>query len=313
MGQTHAHLRLGLERDHEAWVFGQGRALFNIENWYSLHALMRTAFRVSGFYARGQRNAARVVVKENTITSQRLPSHFDGFTILQLSDLHVETSAEALASAASAIDTLDYDICVLTGDFRSLTYGPHEAAMEGLEKLLRHVQKPTYAVLGNHDTILMVPELERMGVRVLLNEADAIPRGTSGEPIFIAGVDDAHYFRADNLEKASSVIPAASFSVLLSHTPELYRQAANAEFDVMLSGHTHGGQVCLPGGVALKFNAVIPRRLGAGAWQHNGLQGYTSRGLGTCIAAVRFNCPPEITLHRLRPRRGTLVRAIPQT
>ena len=204
MGRTHAHLRLGLERDHEAWVFGQGRALFNIENWYSLHALMRTAFRVSGFYGRGQRNAARVAVKENTITSQRLPSHFDGFTILQLSDLHVETSGEALESAASAIDTLAYDICVLTGDFRSLTYGPHEAAMEGLEKLLRHIQKPTYAVLGNHDTILMVPELERMGIRVLLNEADAIPRGTSGEQIFLAGVDDAHYFRADNLEKAAS-------------------------------------------------------------------------------------------------------------
>jgi uncharacterized protein len=69
----------------------------------------------------------------------------------------------------------------------------------------------------------------------------------------------------------------------------------------MLCGHTHGGQVRLPGGIALKLNAVIPRRLGAGAWRHRELQGDTSTGVGTSIAPVRFNCPAEVTLHRLRP------------
>jgi uncharacterized protein len=300
MGRTHARMRLGLERDHEAQIFGHGRNFFHIENSYFLQALLRKALKLSGLYWLGQRNAARLCVRENVISAPRLPRSFDGFTLLQISDLHVEFSEEALRYAASAIESLSYDICVLTGDYRALTYGPHAAAIAGLEELCRHIKKPTYAVLGNHDTILMVPELEQLGIKVLLNEAVAIRRGLGEEKIILAGVDDPHFFRADNLEKTVLSVPAGGFSILLSHTPELYRQAANMGFDVMLSGHTHGGQICLPGGIPLKLNAVVPRRLGAGAWQHKALQGYTSRGLGTSIVPVRFNCPPEITLHRLQ-------------
>jgi uncharacterized protein len=87
---------------------------------------------------------------------------------------------------------------------------------------------------------------------------------------------------------------------LLSHTPEVYRQAAHAGFDLLLSGHTHGGQICLPGSIPLMLEAVLPRRMGAGAWQHGKMAGYTSVGAGCSVVPVRFNCPPEITLHRLR-------------
>jgi predicted MPP superfamily phosphohydrolase len=93
----------------------------------------------------------------------------------------------------------------------------------------------------------MVPGMEAMGIRMLLNESDVILRGD--ERIHLAGIDDAHYFRVDNIEKAASDIPEGAFSILLSHTPEIYRQAAHAEFNVLLSGHTHGGQICLPGSV----------------------------------------------------------------
>ncbi|MGB3390432.1 MAG: hypothetical protein WBA88_20910, partial [Pseudaminobacter sp.] len=89
-----------------------------------------------------------------------------------------------------------------------------------------------------------------------------------------------------------------SFSVLLSHTPEIYRQAAHAGFDVLLAGHTHGGQICLPGGVPITLDAKLPRAMGAGAWIYNDMVGYTSVGAGTSIVAARLNCPPEITLHQ---------------
>jgi hypothetical protein len=151
--------------------------------------------------------------------------------------------------------------------------------------------------LGNHDTIRMVPALEEIGIRMLLNESEAIERG--GQHIHLVGIDDAHYYRVDNIEKAASNVPAAEFSILLSHTPEIYRQAAHAGFQLMLSGHTHGGQICLPGAIPIILDSVLPRRMGAGAWTYRGMVGYTSVGVGSSILPVRLNCPPEITLHRL--------------
>jgi predicted MPP superfamily phosphohydrolase len=152
-------------------------------------------------------------------------------------------------------------------------------------------------VLGNHDSITMAPQLEALGIRVLLNECVAINRG--GASIYLAGVDDAHFYRADSIEKAAGGIPQDCVSVLLSHTPEIYRQAAHAGFDLMLSGHTHGGQICLPGGVPILIEADLPRAFGAGAWRHAGMAGYTSVGTGSSVVPVRFNNRPEMALHQL--------------
>ena len=104
----------------------------------------------------------------------------------------------------------------------------------------------------------------------------------------------------DNFEKAAQNIPPEALAILLSHSPEPYRLAAHTGFDLMLSGHTHGGQICLPGGVALMTNADCPRRFCRGAWRYHHMQGYTSLGSGSSVVGVRFNCPPEITLHHLR-------------
>src|SRR5262249_38204445 len=150
-------------------------------------------------------------------------------------------------------------------------------------------------VLGNHDTIRMVPGLEAMGIRMLVNEAEAIHRG--GEVLYVAGIDDAHFYRVDNIEKAAAQIPHGASAILLSHTPEVYRQAAHAGFSLLLAGHTHGGQICLPGGVPITLDSALPRALGAGAWSYHQMSGYTSVGAGSSIVAVRINCRPEITLH----------------
>jgi predicted MPP superfamily phosphohydrolase len=136
---------------------------------------------------------------------------------------------------------------------------------------------------------------------VLLNESVAIDRDNSS--IYLVGVDDAHFYRADNIEKAAAAVPHDCVSVLLSHTPEIYRQAAHAGFNLMLSGHTHGGQICLPGGIPILLEANLPRAFGARAWRHAGMAGYTSAGTGSSVVPVRFNSRPEIALHQLR--RGT--------
>src|SRR5262249_39617103 len=94
-------------------------------------------------------------------------------------------------------------------------------------------------------------------------------------------------------------IPHGAIAILLSHTPEIYRQAAHAGFAIILSGHTHGGQLCLPGGVPITLDSVLPRRMGAGAWTYHTMVGYTSVGVGSSIVPARINCQPEITLHHL--------------
>ncbi len=297
LGRLHARQRLGIEADHEAQRFGQGLNFFHIENWVSLRTLIPMALKLTGLYARGRRNAERVRVTRNDVRCKALPRSFDGFTILHLSDLHVDMNERAMAHLAEQVCGLSYDLCVLTGDYRGKTYGPFAATLAGMARIRAQLRGPVYGVLGNHDTIQMLPELEAMGIRMLLNETEAIRRGE--ERIHLAGIDDAHFFKVDNIEKAAAEIPEGEFSILLSHTPEIYRQAAHAGFDLLLSGHTHGGQICLPGSIPLTLDSALPRRLGAGAWKYHGMLGYTSVGAGSCIVPVRFNCPPEITLHRL--------------
>ncbi len=298
LGRVHARQRLGIETDHEARVFGQGLNFFHIENWYSVHSLIRTSLRIAGLYGRGLRNAERIELRHNEVMLRALPPAFDGFTILHISDMHVDMNDRAMRRLAGLLAGLRYDICVMTGDFRALTFGSFEATLAGLAAVTRHLTSPAYGVLGNHDTIRMVPGMEAMGIRMLLNEAEPIARG--GARIHLAGIDDAHYYRVDNIEKAAAAVPAGECSILLSHTPEIYRQAAHAGFDLLLSGHTHGGQICLPGSIPITLDSVLPRHMGRGAWRYHDMAGYTSAGAGSCIVAVRFNCPPEIALHRLR-------------
>jgi uncharacterized protein len=298
LGRYQAGQRLGIERDHEARVFGGGGLnFFHIENWYKAPWLIRNSLRLVGLYRRGRRNAERVEVRTNAVRSTKLPEAFDGFTILQISDMHVEISDGAMDRVIKLLPELTYDICVLTGDFRAKTYGPFDATLAGVARVRSHINGPLYGVLGNHDTIQMVRGLEAMEIRMLLNESEAITR--EGECLHLAGIDDAHYHRVDNIEKVASPIPEDAFSILLSHTPEIYRQAAHAGFDLLLSGHTHGGQICLPGSIPITLDSVLPRRMGAGAWQYHEMAGYTSVGVGSCVVPVRFNCPPTITLHRL--------------
>ena len=297
VGRLHARQRLGVEKDHESQVFGQGLNFFHIENSALSALAIEYSLKMTGLFWRGRKNAERVEVRCNHVRVRELPDSFDGFSILQLSDLHCDFSERAMQRVAELLATLSYDACVLTGDYRGQTSGPFQRALAIIADLRALMRNPVYGVLGNHDSIRMVPDLEKMGIRMLVNESDTIDRADG--KIHIAGVDDAHFYRAENIEKATAQIPLDAFSILLSHTPEIYRQAAHAGFNLLLSGHTHGGQICLPGGVPITLDSVLPRRLGAGPWKHHAMAGYTSVGAGSSVVPVRFNCPPEITLHYL--------------
>jgi len=108
IGRLHTRQRLDIESDHEAQIFGQGLNFFHIENWYSIHSLIKNALPLTGLYRRGSRNAEAVGLRHNIVYSQSLPPAFDGFTLLHLTDLHVEMSAHAMHRVADLVDGLAY-------------------------------------------------------------------------------------------------------------------------------------------------------------------------------------------------------------
>ena len=154
-------------------------------------------------------------------------------------------SEAAMERVIDLLEEARFDVCVLTGDYRGGTCGPYDTTLAGMARVRAGVKGPIYGVLGDHDTICMVPGLEAMGIRMLLNESDVIERG--GQRLHLGGIDDAHFYGMDNIEKAADAILHDEFSILVSHTPEVYRQLPDADFNLLLSGHTHGGAI-LPSG-----------------------------------------------------------------
>lgn len=262
-----------------------------------MHGLMRTILTLTGLHRRGRRNVLDIRRRDNEVRLARLPDAFEGFSLLHLSDLHLDMSVPYLERLIASVKGLVHHACVLTGDFRYRTFGPYEPALDALARLRPHLGDAVYAVLGNHDTIRMVPGMEALGINVLLNEAAHLRRGS--QSVILAGIDDAHAYRTHDFDKLQAAVGPQSCAILLSHTPEPYRKAAHVGFSLMLSGHTHGGQICLPGGMPVFTETSAPRALARGAWKYREMAGYTSVGCGSSIIDVRLNCRPEITLHRL--------------
>ena len=128
----------------------------------------------------------------------------------------------------------EYDLCVITGDFRARTYGEIEPVVSAMAGLRMHIDRPVYGILGNHDFLEFVPPVEQMGLPFLLNETVVMER--NGQRIYLSGVDDPHFYETHNLQKAGDSIPPGAVSILLAHSPEIYRQAAAAGIEPAEAG-----------------------------------------------------------------------------
>lgn len=299
VGETHLRQRLTIQVEHAGELLGRGRTLLNIENAEWMMIILYNLLKVTRLYDWGHRNFLDIQCMENEVLLPGLPPAFDGFTLLQLSDLHLDIDPELTAAILTRLEGVAYDLCVITGDYRASSSGSYRTAVAYSAQLAAYLRPPVYAILGNHDFIEFVPPLEEAGLTFLLNETVRLER--DGAAIYLSGVDDPHFYETDNLQKSRAEIPSNAVSILLAHSPELYRQASAAGYDFMLSGHTHAGQICLPGRIPLLGgNAKCPRAMYYGPWRYGAMQGYTSAGTGSCGVPVRFFCPPEFTLHRLR-------------
>jgi predicted MPP superfamily phosphohydrolase len=274
------------------------RGWFCFEHLLDLYGVIRACLKVSGLWERAHRNYFDIQVVRNEVVLDRLPLVFDGFTVLQLTDLHADLHPDFPAAVRRVITSLDYDVLALTGDFRTCTYGDHSGAIAATIEILEGVQAPRYAVLGNHDSLGKVPAMEAAGIQFLLNEQVELRRG--GASLHLVGIDDPNFYKSHNFDAALREVPMDACKILLSHSPETYREANQLGFDFLMAGHTHGGQICLPGGRVLVHDHSAPRHVLSGVWREGQLQGYTSRGTGASGLPARLNCMPEVTLHVLR-------------
>ncbi len=295
--------RRSIELGHlEAWLV-RGRGSFHFENSKLFTDVVLRGLKVTGLLERGARNALNPVIRRIVFEFDDLPESFHGFRVLHLSDIHADGLAGLAETICDHIRSLEVDLCVLTGDYRFEVNGPCHGVYFNMEKILESVRSRlgVIGVLGNHDFSEEAVELERMGVRMLINESVELRQGS--DSVWVVGLDDPHYYGCDDLPGALKEVPSDAFKILLVHTPEMIRQAAQAGVNLYLCGHTHGGQICLPLIGPVLTNASCARKYTRGNWQYKKVKGYTSAGVGSSGVAVRFRCPPEIAVLELRVKR----------
>lgn len=247
------------------------------------------------FWRRARSEADGLSLTRYEVICPRLPASFHGFKILHLCDLHFRGPCPLGWLVLSLAEEASPDIVAVTGDLVGSRAGLREA--RGLLRLLAR-RWPTYAVLGNADlraasADTLAASWSAVGARVLVNQGERIERG--GQHLWLAGVNDAHTGR-DFLEAALAGAEDDEAVIVLSHSPDLILRPEARSVDVILSGHTHGGQVVLPYVGPLYARTRLGPRYASGLHQVNGTQLFVSRGVGSARLRLRLHCPPEAAL-----------------
>lgn len=272
------------------------QTVLNLTSFLSDQILLTFFFKSIGLHKRGMINALDIRCENQDFYLENLPASFDGFRILLITDLHLDGLNDLTAKIIKHLRHTEVDLCLIGGDIRMKTYGPIAPCLRHLRRLIPEIRsrEGVFGVLGNHDCIEMTPDFEDAGITMLINEAWPIHKGT--DRIWLVGVDDPHYYKTHNVPHAFRDVPQGEGVIFLAHSPEAYKEAARHGASLYLCGHTHGGQICLPGCGPLLTNSRAPRFTSSGRWQYEKMAGYTSRGVGTSGIPLRFNCPGEITL-----------------
>lgn len=272
-----------------------------VRSWSAMAVpVLAAGITLAGFF--NARRVARVVVVEIPVAG--LPVALHGFTIAQISDIHVGPTIKRayLEAIVQAVNRLGADLVAITGDLVDGSVqelAPHTAPLAALT-----AREGVYFVTGNHeyysDAHAWIAELRRLGLTVLLNQHVVIRRRSA--MLVVAGVTDysAHHFDPAHRSDPAAALagaPAGAVKLLLAHQPRSAAAAEAAGFDVQLSGHTHGGQF-------FPWNFFVPMQqpFTAGLRRWGKLWVYTSRGTGYWGPPKRFGAPSEITCVRLVPQ-----------
>ena len=241
----------------------------------------------------------QLAVERHAVALKRLPRELDGLRVVHLSDIHHSpfTGREQVERAVEVANSLQPDIIALTGDYISHEREYIQPCAEMLGRL--RARKGVYAVLGNHDNWVdaeLITDLFQLaGIRVLNNEGMRFE--DKGASFWLAGVNDT-MVGLEDLPLALAGSSEDELKLLLAHNPIILRRAARAGVDLVLSGHTHGGQVTWRS--ERSASGRVRRRILRGLGRRGNTQIYVTRGLGTVVLPVRYGCPPEVSLLQLR-------------
>ncbi len=255
-----------------------------------------------------------LMVNTVTVTAGRIPAAFSGFRIAQVSDLHNAEFGENNARLIGLLSESRPDIIVITGDLVDSGHTDIDIAVSFAEEADRIA--PVYYVTGNHEARLSQYDrlrngLEAAGVSMLEDRAVELER--DGEKITLVGLSDPDFtVRSDIFGEVPAMVSTklesladteSSYTILLSHRPELFESYASSGIDLVLSGHAHGGQFRLPfiGGLVAPNQGLFPK-YDAGLYTESSTQMVVSRGIGNSIIPVRFNNRPEIVIVELFAR-----------
>jgi len=243
-------------------------------------------------------------VEEHTIHLARLPDPFRGMRIVQISDFHYAEYTEAyfLREVVRRVNALRGDMVLLTGDF--ISYGPLPKSfprrmMHGCAEILSKIECPLiYASLGNHDAVIgdryVTGPLREHGIPTLLNQSLALER--DGKRLWLAGLGSICEDQSDpdkGIPKA--MVSGGEAGIVMAHEPDILVELSKYNVDLMLSGHTHGGQVRVPFMPPLDL-PPWGKLYVEGLFRHGPTQLYVNRGIGAVGVPFRLNCPPEITV-----------------
>jgi predicted MPP superfamily phosphohydrolase len=273
-------------------------------------------FSILSLLGIGYVGRTNLTIEHKSLVFGNLPRAFKDFRIVHISDIHASfwVSSKYLNHVVTRINAIEKDLLVITGDIitgsvndflkRWLPNNSNRHITTAIEALGKLEKGPKLAVLGNHDQWdgkkteqHLVSELERIGIGVLRNSPRIIFRGK--DRITVAGTDDVWF--SCNLHQALKGVSPDSFTVLLSHSPDIRESLeSHNKVDLTLCGHTHGGQIAIPYLSPYYLPIKRPTRYMAGLVQEPYGYTYVNRGIGTLVFPLRINASPEITVLTLK-------------
>ena len=244
--------------------------------------------------ARGVRNSRELDVTCETVRIPDLPASFEGFRLLHLTDLHLRRHTTRAAELLTLAQEVQPDLVCLGGD-----YAYTALSLDEVEQFFANIAErwPVVGIYGNADyrPDIDAADRARWSQYLLFLENSALCLERGGEQLWVAGVDDPHKGR-DSLPAAMTMVPEGAPVILLAHSPEVIMRPLDPRIRLILCGHTHGGQICLPGGQALYSNTPLPLRFASGRHELDGAVLYVSRGIGSTRFPLRYSCLPEATV-----------------
>jgi predicted MPP superfamily phosphohydrolase len=286
--------RLAREERIKAWLADKSHSH---KKAHPFSKLVKLIFDGFGLTALGFRNTQRITRKHIEVKSEKIGKAFNNFKIMFISDFHLNGNPLLIKPIQQILQEEEVDIYLLGGDYQVNAFGNYQVIKSLYTQLFAVIDtSKVYGVLGNHDEYKIAEILNDLGVNMLINDYLKLTR--EDDSLIISGIDDSDRYLSYEFPKLRD--EANNYKILLTHSPNVYKEAQQKGYNLLLAGHTHSGQICYPGGIPIVRFTKFPRKYSYSLWKYRDMQGYTTAGVGNTWVNVRFFCPPEVAIITLK-------------